>query len=1349
MHNAFYACPALLLTLASAFAQPTSTGPLAPPANGPRRGDARWTALRDCTVHINPTATREHATVVFRDGVITSVLDGAEAPPGATVVECSGLHVYPGFIDAYVEVDAPPPAGDASTKHWSPKVTPQRSALDGAGVDERTAEGLRKIGFTAAGIAPRGGVFRGMGAVVSLAKPPDEQSAAKPPVYAERTYQSVAFELGGGYPGSEMGAIALIRQCLIDADWQQAVRAGGGVIAENCLDVLGGQPLCGGSESFANGPQVSATKAAAERRATQILFNSDDELEALRVIKIADEFKRPYMILGSGLEFERLGALKTALAASGKGLRETPAMILPLNFPKAPDVSSVGKAAGVELKELMVWEQAPTNPRRLAAAGVEFALTTAKLRDRNEFRRNVQSAIKHGLREEQALAALTTTPAQLLGIAGSCGTIEKGKRANLILADGPIFGEKTKLRSVYIDGAEHEMMPAPVEVDGRWEIAVEGMEGAEPGAEGVGHPMYLAIDKDGGLSVHAGEKSVKATRVSIDRDRMSFAFDHEALGGPKGVFVASAIIEREAGAAEGKPQTMSGTCLCADGSSFAWTATRTPPSAFVSSWRVVKADDVAKDPKAKEGLTIAITEGAVTLTFTKDKPRGKAEDVPGGDEPDADADHPEGEAQSAKPDTTPDAMPAKPDAKPGEVDPSAPERSDTATDADRDRMAGQRGEGEPESDGPRAGRARRPRAGGADIVIKCEDVVIEGDTLTFTHDLARIGGSGKSRDTVMLDRGGPGKDDDRLKGVGTLPDGSEHSYEAVRTPHEGLEIAGGLWLSVDEAERIKAIPEELPLPFGPYGLAEPAQAENVLLTGATVWTNGEAGIIPKGVVHVIDGKIAFVGDGPAWQQYLSRVRMKEMPREVDAAGKHITAGIIDCHSHTGISRGVNEGGQAVTAEVRIADVTDPDDVDWYRQLAGGVVAVNNLHGSANAIGGQSQTNKIRWGCAHPDDMHVEGAMPGIKFALGENPRQVNGGGGRGGSGRYPQTRMGVEQIIRDRFTAAKEYNKEQVRWEVTVHTANVPRGYQRTDRPEPPLKEPDAAKLAELNERNPQFAKQKPRRDLELEALAEVLEGKRLVHCHSYRQDEMVMLFNVAKDFNFKIGTLQHALEAYKVADIALERTSGGASGFADWWAYKIEVQDAIPGAFPIMHDVGLLVSYNSDSNELARRLNVDAAKAVKYGSISPEEALKFVTLNPAKQLRVDDHMGSLEVGKDADLVVWSGDPLSAFSMAEATYVDGRCLFSLEQDATHRETIRAERQRLIQKLLTEGGAKREGRGEGRGDQARPNDDTRPEGAPRRRRPPNDDAAYSYYLDLFTSGREAAEVPGDCGTGAQP
>ena len=1324
-----------LLATATAFAQPSSTSPLAPPANGPRRADATWVALTNCTVHVAPGRTLQRATVVFRDGVITRVIEEervtmpkgdktmvevipADPPPGAFAIDCTGLHVYPGFIDPYVEVDAPAPAGDASTKHWSPKVTPQRSALDGAGVDAATAESLRKLGFTTAVISPKGGVFRGTSAVVSLAKPADDASAARPPVYMDRVYQSVAFELGGGYPSSQMGAIALIRQTLLDADWQQEARKAGETIEPNCLDALGTPPFRGGSS---DSPQASGTnatnKTAAERRGTQsqtpLLFTTDDELEALRCIKIADEFSRPFLLLGSGTEYQRLAALDAALRVKHVNkpmFRST--LLLPLNFPKAPDVASIGKAETIELRELMHWEQAPTNPRRVAASGLGFALTTAKLRDKGDFRKNLQTAIKHGLTEEQALQALTVTPAQLFGLAGTLGTIESGKRANLILADGPIFGDKTKLRSVYIDGVAHEINAAPIELDGRWDVLMAGKTREEVANDPTHVERWLSIDKDNAITLHRGKKSVKASKVSVEKEKVSFTFDHEPLDGVAGVYVATAILERDGGP-QSDPVRMSGVMMRPNGEQVAFNAWRTPASPLIGSWKVIEADGVQFDPKDKKGLTISITDGGATLTFVKDKKKdtnaeGAEKEAEGAEKKD-----PEKDVEKKEPGKTDPAKPATPPARPTEK--PGVNKVDTADGTEKPAQPAEKTDKKPDADQPEAGKdANKPdgdrrKRDDADLVIKCEDVVLKGDTLTFTHDLSKLGTEGKSTDTIKLQENGPGREDDTFTGEGVMPDGSRHTYKAIRTPREGTEIAPGLWATDDELTRIKAIPEKLPTPFGPYGLEELPKQSTVIFRNATVWTNTDQGIVKNGTVVIAEGKVAGVFGGNS--DIGVALPTREKPIEIDLQGKHITPGIIDAHSHTGISRGVNEGAQAVSAEVRIADVTDPDTVDWYRQLAGGVTGVLSLHGSANAMGGQSQTNKLRWGCAHPDDMHFEGSIPGIKFALGENPRQVNfGGGQRTGPVRYPSTRMGVEQIIRDRFTAAREYDELRVTDQFRS-SAQPPR-----------------------------------RRDLELEALAEILRGERLVHCHSYRQDEMVMLFNVARDFNFKIGTLQHALEAYKVADGALQFT-GGASGFADWWAYKVEVQDAIPGAFPIMHDVGLLVSYNSDSNELARRLNVDAAKAVKYGrNITPEQALKFITLNPAKQLRIDSKVGSLEPGKDADLVVWSGEPLSAFSKAEQTYVDGRCLFSLEQDAKHRETIRSERERLIQKILADGKKKSDG-DKPEGDRA--DGAARPEGAPagggRRRRPPQDaNASYDYYMNLFTSGKRPGDTPGECG-----
>jgi imidazolonepropionase-like amidohydrolase len=365
---------------------------------------------------------------------------------------------------------------------------------------------------------------------------------------------------------------------------------------------------------------------------------------------------------------------------------------------------------------------------------------------------------------------------------------------------------------------------------------------------------------------------------------------------------------------------------------------------------------------------------------------------------------------------------------------------------------------------------------------------------------------------------------------------------------------------------------------------------------------------------------------------------------IDMAGKAITPGIIDCHSHMATDGGVNESAQAITAEVRIGDFIDADDITIYRQLAGGVTSSNILHGSANPIGGQNQVIKLRWGAA-PEAMKFADAPPGIKFALGENVKQSNW---ERPTNRYPQSRMGVEQIIRDAFAAARDYAAAWERWNLSHD--GLP-----------------------------------PRRDLELEALAQVLQGKRWIHCHSYRQDEILALIRVCDDFKITIGSLQHILEGYKVAD-AMARHGATGSSFSDWWAYKIEVIDAIPYNGALMHRAGIVVSFNSDDQELGRHLNHEAGKAVKYGGVPREEALKFVTLNPAKQLRIDRWVGSLETGKHADFVLWSADPLSPRSRAEQAWIDGRKYFDRDEDAALRAEQAKIRAALIRKVIDSGQA---------------------------------------------------------------
>jgi imidazolonepropionase-like amidohydrolase len=417
----------------------------------------------------------------------------------------------------------------------------------------------------------------------------------------------------------------------------------------------------------------------------------------------------------------------------------------------------------------------------------------------------------------------------------------------------------------------------------------------------------------------------------------------------------------------------------------------------------------------------------------------------------------------------------------------------------------------------------------------------------------------------------------------------------------------------------------------PWHAARPDRSAVVFVRGATVWTSGPQGILENADLLVRDGKVVRVGRG---------LTPPQGSVVVEGAGKHVTPGLIDCHSHSYIVGDVNEGTNNVTAEVRIQDVVNSESINIYRQLAGGLTSANLLHGSANAIGGQNCVVKLRNG-EDPESLKLEGAKPGIKFALGENPKQSNWG--EKYTSRYPQTRSGVEQLIRERFLAARDYEQARRDWK---------RGRQKGLPPKP---------------------------DLQLDALVEILRGDRLVHSHSYRADEILMLIRLAEEQGFRIGSFQHVLEGYKVAD-EIAKHGAGASSFSDWWAYKFEVYDAIPYSGAILWDRDVVVSYNSDSDELARRLNLEAAKAVKYGGVPEDEALKFVTLNPAKQLGVDGRVGSLEPGKDADFVVWSGHPLSTYSVCEQTWVDGRKYFDRAEDLAGREAILAERQALIQKV---------------------------------------------------------------------
>ena len=423
-------------------------------------------------------------------------------------------------------------------------------------------------------------------------------------------------------------------------------------------------------------------------------------------------------------------------------------------------------------------------------------------------------------------------------------------------------------------------------------------------------------------------------------------------------------------------------------------------------------------------------------------------------------------------------------------------------------------------------------------------------------------------------------------------------------------------------------------PNSGFGIESVPNSQSIHFKNATIWTNESDGILKNADILIDDGKILSIG---------KNIETPEGFEVIDASNKHITSGIIDEHSHMAASS-INEGGHNSSAEVSIMDVINPDDVNIYRNLAGGVTTVQILHGSANPIGGQSAIIKLKWG-SEINDMFFEGAAPFIKFALGENVKQSNWSGSR-----FPQTRMGVEQVFVDHFDRAKEYGKE---W----------------------------TKYNSLSSRQKRSIN-KPRFDEELETLWEILKGERFISSHSYVQSEINMLMKVAEMFDFRIKIFTHILEGYKVADKMAEHGVGG-STFSDWWGYKFEVNDAIPYNASIMHNAGVTVALNSDNSELSRRLNLEAAKAVKYGTVDEEEAWKFVTLNPAKLLRIDDKVGSLKAGKHADLVVWDGHPMSLFTKTEQTYIEGALYFDKDQHQTKLRKIKDEKSMLIQQMLGE------------------------------------------------------------------
>lgn len=985
----------ILVAVPAGFAAAADT---APPA-GLRENTPRVHALVGARIVVAPGQAIEKATLVVRDGLIEAVGPDVATPPDARVWDVSGKTLYPGLIDAFSELNpAGPPAGAG---YWNSNVVPQRRADELYAPDGDLNRKLRSQGVAVRLAAPVGGIVKGTSTLVTTG---DDGLHA---IVSGRAALHVQLQPSQGresYPNSPMGAMALVRQALLDAGWYrqawQTFNATAGVPRPEQNDAL---------EALQHYPGSPLP----------VIVDAPNELYFLRADALAREFQLNVIVRGSGREYRRLDAVK----ATGRPV------IVPLNFPDAPQVANPEAARGVSLTDLLHWDIAPENAGRLDQAGVRIALTSA---DKGRLLELTRVAIARGLDPVAALQALTVTPAGWFGVGQKLGTIEAGKAAHLVLTDGDLFGEKTKVLETWVDGQRYEVTTAPAfDLRGSWEVAIVLADGQSAAGK-----MVLEGDagKPGGKLV-IGDKESGFTASGLDDSRFHAAFKGEPLGW-SGVVRLSVALSKDAHA----ELSLMGSVTWADGKRTACTAKKTPP-----------------EPPAQ----------------------------------------PPAEAQL--PAESPAAAAAQP----------AP-----------------------------AGTEQKP-------------------------------------------------------------------------PRRAL------------------FPVNYPL--GAFGRVAPPDQTAVLLKNATVWTSGPQGILPRASILIEAGKIAAVGPDLPFPPGAA---------EIDLAGKHVSPGIIDCHSHIATDGGVNESGQTISAEVRIGDFIDPDDISIYRQLAGGVTGINILHGSANTIGGQTQVCKLRWG-AGPEDLKLAGAPPGIKFALGENVKQSNWGDGY--NTRYPQTRMGVEQLVVDAFQSAQHYRKKWAAWR------QRPQGLP-------------------------------PRVDLELESLAEVLEGKRLIHCHSYRQDEILALLRTCDAFGVQIGTLQHILEGYKLADLMARQGVGG-STFSDWWAYKLEVYDAIPYNGALMHNAGVVVSFNSDFPELGRRLNLEAAKAVKYGGVSEAEALKFVTLNPAKQLRIDGMVGSIETGKDADLAVWSASPLSAYSRCEQTWIDGRKYFDREEDQQRRAEAERQRAALVQRIL--------------------------------------------------------------------
>jgi imidazolonepropionase-like amidohydrolase len=939
-------------------------------------------AFTNVTVVVSPGNTLQDATLVIRDGIIESVGEGNAVPSDARVWDMTGKTIYAGFIDPHSDVGHADPRVELElgSQSWNPNLRAHLSSTSEYDVEDDGSGELRSQGFTTALSVPPLGIFRGSTSVVSLSEGLVAQRIVKDNVTQAANIDR-SWDFGFTYPTSSIGVIALIRQTLYDADWHKRAH-----------ETYEANP------SGLERPEMNQVLLALNNVIEgdqSLIFETDSDEEILRALRLRDEFDIPIWIRGNGHEYKLLDVLEN----------EDVPYILPLSYPEKPDIDSPEDALDEDFAELRHYYLAPENPMRMSESGITYSITSDGLEEKTDFLKNLRLAVDAGLSPEDALAALTVNPANLLGIEATHGSLEAGKAANLIVTDGDLFTENAHILDVWVDGDRFEITPEEsVNPRGEWEITtVEGI---------LNGTLTIEESRPGrfGGTYSDGSSEADLSSVSVDDAGSRIRVDF-------------------------------------------------------------KGDSLNVDGLIR--LTASITENGEAL-------EGWA-DIPGSD----------------------------------------------AIQWTGSRLT----------------------------------------TVEKEHDISR---EAVERDVILTD---------------------------IRPAME----------------------------FGRESL--PEQPETVLVRNATIWTMEDEGVLENADLLIRDGKVEEVG------MDLSAPRNSVI---IDAEGKHVTPGLIDAHIHSGVD-GVNEIGNAVTAEVRLGDVLNINNIWMYRQLAGGLTSAHVMHGSANPIGGQNEHIKMRWG-ALSDDLKIEGAPRTVKFALGENPKRV-------GTDRYPETRMGTEQIIEDRFNMARDYEARWQRWEETGE--GIP-----------------------------------PRRDLRLDALLGIINGDIIIQSHSYRQDEILTLMRLAERFDFKIGAFHHGVEAYKVAPELAEH-GAGAVVWSDWSSFKIEAYDGTLYNAKLLTEAGVLTSLHSDNSQISSRMNWEAAKMLKAG-MQPEEALALVTINTAKVLGIDDMVGSLAPGKDADFVIWNGDPLSTFTKAEQTWIDGRKYFDLDKDTEMRAKLKSERTDLIEWVVENG-----------------------------------------------------------------